>query len=131
MSHTDPVPEKKPLSWRDRARQWRDDPALYAQAREEARQQAPLRWPHLFDPGLIERMTPTVWLDTSEDAEPVEKRTRKRKPTLASVILAMKRAGVEIAGCEVNPRDGTVRVVSGKPVGGIDTDDTSPDPRWN
>ena len=27
----------------------------------------------------------------------------------------MKRAGVEIAGCEVNPRDGTVRVVSGKP----------------
>jgi hypothetical protein len=38
------------LSWRDRARQWKDNPALYRQAREEARRLAPLRWPHLFDP---------------------------------------------------------------------------------
>ena len=116
-----------------RLRQWMADPALYRQAREEAREQAPLRFPHLFDPGLIERLTPTVILDTSEDAELVEpvKRTRKRKPTLAAVIRQMQRAGVEIAGVEINPRDGSIIVRTGKPVGGIDTDATSPDPRWN
>ena len=42
-------------------------------------------------------------------------------------------AGVEVAGCEINPRDGTIIVVTGKPVGSdIDMDDTaSPDPKWN
>ena len=73
-------------------------------------------------------------LDTSADAEPVEaKRTRKRKPTIASVIRQMKRAGVEVAACEVNPRDGTVKVISGKPVGDLDMDSAtaSPDPKWN
>ena len=44
------------------------------------------------------------------------KQTCKRKPSVASVIRQMKLAGVEIAGCEINPRDGTVMVVSGKPV---------------
>jgi hypothetical protein len=113
-------------------RQCMADPALYRQAREEARREAPLRWPRLFDPDLVERMTPTVWLDTAEDAEPVEPvKRRKRKPTVASVIRQMQRAGVEIAGVEINPRDGSIIVRTGKPVGGIDTDATSPDPRWN
>ena len=47
-------------------------------------------------------------------------RTRKRKPTLASVIRAMKRAGVEIAGVEV--RDGAVKVISGAPSEATTTD---------
>ena len=38
----------------------------------------------------------------------------------------MQRAGVEVAGCEINPRDGTIKVITGKPVGGdIDMDDNS------
>jgi len=49
---------------------------------------------------------------TNEAQQP--KLTRKRKPTVASVIRQMKRAGVEVAGCEVQ-RDGTVKVISGKP----------------
>jgi hypothetical protein len=70
---------------------------------------------HLSDPGLIERLTPTVWLDASEDAVEPVKRTRKRKPSIASVIRQMQRAGVEIAGVEVNPSDGAIMVRSGKP----------------
>ena len=68
-----------------------------------------------------------------EAADPTPTRTRKRKPTVASVIRQMKRAGVEVAGCKINPHDGTVMVVTGKPVGSdIDMDDTaSPDPKWN
>ena len=45
---------------------------------------------------------------------------RVRKPSVARVIQQMKRAGVEIAGCEINPRDGTVRVLARKPVDGGD-----------
>ena len=65
---------------------------------------------------------------------PKPTRTRQRKPSLASVIRQMKRAGLDIAGCEINPRDGTVKVVTGKPVDASDSDsdDTrSPDRRWN
>jgi hypothetical protein len=51
---------------------------------------------------------------------------RTRKPSVARVIQQMKRAGVEIAGCEINPRDGTVRVLAGKPIDGVDIDDTTP-----
>ena len=40
---------------------------------------------------------------------------RKRKPTVASVIRQMQRAGVEVAGCKINPHDGTVMVITGKP----------------
>ena len=42
----------------------------------------------------------------------------------------MTRAGLDIAGCEFNPRDGTFKVIAGKPVDAsdIDIDDTtSPD----
>ncbi len=76
---------------------------------------------------------PLPWWETGEPppVQPV-KPTRQRKPTVASVIRQMQRAGVEIAGCEINPRDGTIIVRTGKPVGGIDMDDTaSPDPRWH
>lgn len=56
---------------------------------------------------------PLPWWETGEPPPP--KPTRKRKRTaIASVIRQMQRAGVEIAGCEINP-DGTVRVVTGKP----------------
>jgi hypothetical protein len=68
-----------------------------------------------------------------EQPTPKPTRTRQRKPTVANVIRQMQRAGVEIAGCEISPRDGTVKVVTGKPVGGGDPDDTtaSQDPKWN
>lgn len=67
-----------------------------------------------------------------EVQQPTPTRTRKRRPSVSSVIRQMKRAGVEVAGCEVNPRDGTVRIITGKPVGVGDTDDTTiPDPKWN
>jgi hypothetical protein len=33
------------------------------------------------------------------------------------VIRQMQRVGVEVAGCSINPRDGTVMVLTGKPVG--------------
>jgi hypothetical protein len=68
------------------------------------------------------------------EVEPV-KRTRQRKPSVSSVIRQMQRAGVEVAGCEINPRDGTIKVLSGKPVGGdiTDIDEASPIDRseWN
>ena len=67
--------------------------------------------------------------DTSEDAQPVEKRTRKRRPTIASVVRQLQRAGVEVAGVEIS--DGAIKVLSGKPVGNVELDDASPDPRWN
>lgn len=61
-------------------------------------------------------------------------RTRKRRPSVSGVIRQMKRAGVDVAGCEVQ-RDGTVRIISGKPVAITDTDindTTTPDPsEWN
>ena len=101
-------------------RRWMDDPALYRRSCEEARRLAPQRFRHLLDPNLLRRLTPIVVLDTGEDAEtvkPVEPaKRRQRKPSVASVIRQMKRAGIEIAGCEINPRDGTVRVITGKPV---------------
>ena len=61
--------------------------------------------------------------------QPLAKPRRTRKPSVARVIQQMKRAGVEIAGCEVNPRDGTVKVIAGKPVDGsnIDIDETAID----
>jgi hypothetical protein len=44
------------------------------------------------------------------------------------------KAGISVAGYEVRP-DGTIKVITGKPVGGsdIEMDDTtaSPDPKWN
>ena len=58
-------------------------------------------------------------------------RGRTRKPSVARVIQQMKRAGVEIAGCEINPRDGTVRVIAAQPTD--DIEDTTPIDRgeWN
>ena len=59
------------------------------------------------------------------------KRTRKRKPTLAAVARQAAKAGVEVAGYEVRP-DGTIKVITGKPVGAIDIDTASPDrSEWN
>jgi hypothetical protein len=66
---------------------------------------------------------PRPWWDTENPRPPTPARTRKRKPSLASVIRQMKKAGVEIAGVEVNPRDGSIMVRSGKP-----TDATTVEP---
>ena len=64
--------------------------------------------------------------------QPKPTRTRKRKPTLAGVARQAAKAGVEVARYDFRP-DGTISVVTGKPVGDIDMDDTtaSPDPKWN
>ena len=75
------------------------------------------------------------WMMGCERAEPVksETRTRKRRPTVASLIRQIKRAGVEVAGFEINPRDGTVKVIPGKPVGDVEVTDAAPIDRseWN
>ena len=60
----------------------------------------------------------------------VRKPTRQRKPSLTSVIRQAAKAGVEIAGYEVRP-DGTIGVIVGKPVGDVEIDGTSSDPKWN
>ena len=66
-----------------------------------------------------------------EAADPTPTRTRKRKPTLAGVARQAAKAGVEVARYDFRP-DGTISIVTGKPVGDIDMDDTaSPDPKWN
>ena len=95
----------------------------------------PPSFDHLCNPDLLRRLTITdvVIDDSRNDAGPV-KRTRQRKSTVVSAIRQMKRAGLDIAGCEFNPREGTFKVIAGKPVDAsdIDSDDTrSPDPKWN
>jgi hypothetical protein len=64
--------------------------------------------------------------DAGEDAP----RRRTRRPSITSVIRQMKRAGVEIAGCKVDPRDGTVLVLTGKP-DETTTPETTDDHSWD
>lgn len=68
--------------------------------------------------------TDVVTDDGVEDVKPVKpaKRTRKRKPTLAGVKRQAVKAGIEVASYEVRP-DGSIKVIIGKPVGGIDNDE--------
>jgi hypothetical protein len=67
---------------------------------------------------------------------PKPTRTRKRKPSVASVTRQLRRAGVEIAGCKIN-NDGSTTVLSGKPVdtSHTDIDETTASPidrsEWN
>ena len=69
------------------------------------------------------RSYPTV----SDSGEPVVKRTRQRKPTLASVARQAAKAGIPVARYDFRP-DGTISIVVGKPICDIDMDDTtSPD----
>ena len=100
-------------------------------ATHEAQQSSPQ-----YDPEPEQRLTSAVGV-TDDGVEGVKavkpaKRTRKRKPTLAGVARQAAKAGVEVAGYEVRP-DGTIKVLTGKPVGAIDMDDTaSPDrSEWN
>ena len=62
----------------------------------------------------------------SDNREPLVKRTRQRKPTLASVARQAAKAGIEVARYDFRP-DGTISIVVGKPVGkaDIDMDDTT------
>ena len=96
-------------------------------------QQPPSSFAHPFDPDLERRLTSDVVTDDSvEDVKPVKpaKRTRQRKPSLAAVARQAAKAGVEVARYDFRP-DGTISIVTGKPVGDIETDDTTPDPKWN
>jgi hypothetical protein len=82
---------------------------------------------------LYEAKPPPVW--ELEDPMPTRTptRTRQRKPTLAGVARQATKAGVEVARYDFRP-DGTISIVTGKPVGSgeTDMDDTaSPDPKWN
>lgn len=54
---------------------------------------------------------------TGEDSEPgeVPARTRKRKPSVASVIKQATKAGVTVARVEVDPDTGRISVISGTP----------------
>ena len=76
---------------------------------------------------------PPPWWELGEPPPPKPTQTHKRKPSVASVIHQMQKAGVDVAGCEINPRDGTVIVRTGKPVGDTDMDDATPIDRseWN
>ncbi len=66
-----------------------------------------------------------------DGGEPVKR--RKRKPTLAGVARQAVKAGIPVAGYEV--RDGSIKVITGKPGEATTPDDndttTSPDPKWN
>ena len=53
-------------------------------------------------------------LDEAQPPTPRPTRTRKRRPTVASVLRQMQRAGVEIAGCKINS-DGSTMILTGKP----------------
>jgi hypothetical protein len=89
----------------------------------------PPTFDHLNDPDLLQRLSSTdvVIGDDGEDSP----RRRQRKPSLTSIIRQAAKAGVEIAGYEVRP-DGTIKIVTGKPVGDIELDDSaSSDPKWN
>ena len=68
----------------------------------------------------------------SDDAQqPTPPRTRKHRPTLASVKRQAVRAGITVARYEHRP-DGTIVVVPGTPTAITDTDDTTNlDPKWN
>jgi hypothetical protein len=93
-------------------------------------QQPPSSFAHLFDPDL-ERLTFDVVTDDSvKGVKPVQpaKRTRKRKPTLAGVARQASKVGVDVARYDFRP-DGTISIVTGKPVDDNDTNDT--DPKWN
>src|SRR3954454_15988105 len=118
-------------------RRMMDDPALHRRMRDESRQRAQQRFPHLFEPDYS-----ALWLrmgggdvpvlDSGDDVEPVQ-RTRKRKPTLAGVARQATKAGLSVCGYELRP-DGTIGIVIGKPVGSFDMDDaTSSQDRseWN
>ena len=87
---------------------------------------------------LREGLQGSLKVADAPDLRDGSKPRRTRKPSVARVI---QRAGVEIAGCEINPRDGTVRVIAGSPVNspvapptsGSDIEDTTPIDRseWN
>ena len=87
----------------------------------------PPSYDHLFDRDLLARLTSTdIVIDDSGEDAAVELVKRKRRPSVSSVIRQMKRAGVEVAGCEVQ-RDGTIRIIGGKP--GETTPDNNDDDR--
>ena len=68
-------------------------------------------------------------LDQTQQPKPI--RTRKRRPTLAAVARQAAKAGITVAAYDVRP-DGTIKIVTGKPVGADQMDDTaSSDPKWN
>jgi hypothetical protein len=106
-------------------RQWMADPALYQQARVEARQTAQERAPHLFDPDLLRRLSRSIGggevpvLDTGEDVAgfpatlPVK---RARKPSLMRRIRLALKAGLTITA--IQPDD---TLVIGKP-GDVEAD---------
>ena len=59
-------------------------------------------------------------------------RPRKRKPTLAGVARQAAKAGIPVARYDFRP-DGTISLVTGKPDGDTNVDDTTPKDRseWN
>ena len=70
-------------------------------------------------------------LDGSEDGEPIEatKRTRKRKPNLATVAKQAAKSKIPVAAYEFRP-DGTIVAVVGKPNAVADeADDVTPEDR--
>jgi hypothetical protein len=100
---------------------------LVARLREAQKQKPPMSFDHIHDPAwwwrLEERWAAEhqqfaeQWFAEhpgDDDAEPVEVQRRKRRPSVASVICQMKRAGVEVAACEVQ-RDGSIRIITGRP----------------
>ena len=57
---------------------------------------------HLSDPDLLRRLTSTDIIE-DDSGDGAEERSAQRKPSLPVSSRQMQRAGVEIAGCKVNP----------------------------
>ena len=94
----------------------------------------------MFEPGYTARLLARIGgepviLDTgSEDSEgPGEVPTprRKRRPTVASVIRQMQRAGVAVARVEVDPDTGRISVISGTPGEATDGETLIARAQWN
>ena len=85
---------------------------------------------HILPPSLWrehDKAHQAFYAELTQQRKPT--RPRKRKPTLAGV--ARQKAGIPVARYDFRP-DGTISLVTGKPVGDIDKDDTaSLDPKWN
>jgi hypothetical protein len=91
------------------------------------------RW--LRDPDLLRRLSNTDVVVGSDDAEPVEpvKRTRKRKPTIATMIKQARKAGETgvVRVSVTDPNGFTVTVASGDQQQHAKDDDASAVNPWD
>ena len=69
-----------------------------------------------------------LWRRIGGKSAKAVRRTRKRKPTLASVARQTTKANIPVAAYEFRP-DGTIVAVVGKPIAVAEADDVTPEDR--